>query len=355
MKKLFLLLSLSACLACVNSAPVIVYNGDTLQLNKEFRRRQTGSVKTSAVLPEISGIACSRVTPGYLWMESDDYSTIVATDDSGQKAYMKLRLSGIPSRSDWEDMCGGVYNGKNYLFVGAFGDNNEVNTNYYIFYFEEPEIVETSTTTTLPASYIKFEYPDGKSHNAEALMYDNVEQMLYVVTKVYYNVCSVYCLPMSMEYGTETQTLTYVCDLGKQGEQRFHLVTAADISPDGSQIIIKNHNNIIETQSVALLWKREGDESVRETLLRQPGQIAAYQYEWQGEAVAWLDSDNFYTTSDEDEGNPPIFKYTRVDDTSLNANEDISKNDKPILVIRGNQLFITKQNSLYSLDGRQVK
>ena len=349
-----LVASMSAC-----AAPVIIYNGDTLLLSEEFIRQQSGTVRKAISLPEVSGIACSRVTPGYIWMESDDYRNVVATTEKGEESFLRLSFSGLPSRYDWEDLCGGVYEGKNYLFVGAFGDNEETTGNYHIIYFEEPEIPYTAgAKKTIAASDISYEYPDGK-HNAEAIMYDNLTQTIYVITKVYYNVCSVYSLPMSLEYGSETQTLTKVCDLGvksdlgSDGKHGFHLVTGADISPDGSRIIIKNHNNNIPNLSVLLLWEREGEENLSETLKRQPLEVKAYRSEWQGEAVCWLDNDIFYTTSDDD-GEPPIFKYISKKVTAV---EEIQPESKPTasLVFLNGQFLISRDNHLYTLCGQMTK
>ena len=100
----------------------------------------------------------------------------------------------------------------------------------------------------------------------------------------------------------------------------FHLVTAADITPDGKYILIKNHNNIEAIYSWTLYWERTGNESISETLKRQPQVIDCYQYEWQGEAICWLDNNTFYTTSDSD-GEPPI--YTALADDEKRFLPDI--------------------------------
>ena len=343
------------------AAPPLVYNGDTLEWNKEWKRSQCGSVSTSLKLPEISGIACSRVTPGYIWMQSDDYETrIVATDEKGQTPYKTVKFNK-KIRWDWEDMSGGVYEGKNYLFIGAFGDNEETDGEYSIVYLEEPAIGDVETEILTP-SQIKFVYPDGKNHNCEALMYDNREQIIYIVTKVYYNVCQVFSMPFRLDYGDETQTLSYICDLGVKedlGEgakpfMGFHLVTAADISPDGKYILIKNHNNIVAKYSWILLWTREEGESVAETLKRQthPEPLYCYNYEWQGEAICWLDSTKFYTTSDSD-GEPPIFKYTKKNTEAIDAPGTASNPNR--LVYIDNVLYIRTRDGLYTLTGQQVK
>ena len=329
MRKLFIILFATGMTSIVMaSSPQLTYNGELLPWNTEFTRTLLNYVNKNAVVTEISGIACSRVTPGYIWMESDeDRTCVVATDDAGQTRYKKVTFSSSIDRNDWEDMCGGKFNGKDYLFVGCFGDNNASKGNYQILYFEEPAITGSSTVTVAP-NIIKFQYPNGTLHNAEAMMYDNREQMIYIVTKVYYDVCQVYKLPMSLNYGSNLQTLTYVCDLGVKSDigigatgdgdkayKGFHLVTGADISPDGNYVLIKNHNNTAgdlgQEYSWTLMWKRQGNESLSETLKRQPEPIGCYEQEWQGEAICWLDSTTFYTVSD-DEGQPPMYKYVRT-------------------------------------------
>ncbi|MBR1426528.1 MAG: hypothetical protein IJ581_03650 [Paludibacteraceae bacterium] len=341
----------------------LMYNGVILPHNTDFTRAQCGSLSASLHFDEVSGIACSRVTPGYIWMESDNFGThIIATDETGQQKAQQVNLNtGNGVRDwDWEDLCGGVYNGTDYLFIGAFGDNNEDDDFYSILYFEEPAI--TGSDITITPSQIHYVYPDGRSHNNEALMYDNRDQVLYIITKVYYNVCQVFSLPFRTDYGDETQTLTYVCDLGVRSDiginaknrqcRGFHLVTAADISPDGNYILIKNHNNIEAAYSWILYWERIGDESVAETLLRQPQVIDCYEYEWQGEALCWLNDDVFYSTSDSD-GEPPVYKYTRQHPQAVPATDADNRSAARKILCNG-RLRILRNGHTYTITGHPL-
>ena len=353
--------------ACSNAAPKLVYNGDTLEWNTEFTKRQCGTLDIKKNIIEVSGIACSRVTPGYIWMQSDETDEdtnpfIIATTEKGAERACKVNFNKI-YRWDWEDMSGGVYDGKNYLFIGAFGDNDETDGEYSIIYFEEPAIDPVNKPeVTVTASRIKYIDPDSAFHNAEALMYDNREQMIYIITKVYYNVCQVFRIPFRLDYGDEEQTLEYVCDLGVrsdlgEGEQPykgFHLVTAADISPDGKYILIKNHNNIVATYCWVLYWERQDGESVADAVKRQPQPLKCYNtYEWQGEAICWLDDYTFYTTSDSDDGNPPIYKYTRPYPEGVeNVQAEKKQNN---LVMIDKTLYVNTNEGLYTLDGRKVR
>lgn len=368
-KGLLLVLLFIGAMAC-NGAQKLVYFGDTLEWNTEWTKKKCGDADTAKII-EVSGIACSRVTPGYIWMQSDETEKyIIATDETGGNLACKLNMSKTIGW-DWEDMSGGVYEGTNYLFIGSFGDNDEKRKDYRIIWFEEPAIdpVNMPEQTVTP-NFIRYKYPDGKSHNNEALMYDNLTNTIYIITKVYYNVCQVFKMPFRLDYNTsDTVTVEYVCDLGLQtdigygpfeGKQLryrgFHLVTAADISPDGKYILIKNHNNIVAAFSWVLLWERLDGESVAETLQREhhPGPLKCYSYEWQGEAICWLDSTTFYTTSDADDGNPPIFKYTKKEPQGIENVSDKGKEANK-LVLKDNVLFVRAKDGLYTLDGRMVK
>lgn len=348
----------------------LTYNGEILPINTDFERTQSGVIGKNLGIPEVSGIACSRVTPGYLWMQSDETDAntnpfIIATDETGSVLGAKVSFDHV-YRWDWEDICSGVYNGKNYLFIGGFGDNNHSDGQYCIIYFEEPAIDPANPNITVNAHRIKFEYPDHQKHNCESMMYDNIEQVLYIVTKVYDDVNTVYSLPFRLDYGDAQQTMTRVCDLGVtsdigQGEYQgeihrykgFHLATAADITPDGKYILIKNQNNYVGIYSWVLYWEREGNESVSKTLKRQPQVIDCYEVEWQGEAIAWLDNNTFYTTSDaaiKDEA--PIYKYTREGYEGM-ANLTSKKEGKVVMI--DHILYVQTPKGLYTVDGRKVQ
>lgn len=319
MKRYFFLIVL-VCLS-ISYAVAINYNGTSLVLNEDFTRTECGTAYKN-VLKEVSGMACSRTTAGYLWAHGDENTdegkSIIAIRPTGDLVYT-VNISGDPGRDDWEDIATGVYNGKNYVFIGAIGDNDLVyKDSYYIYYFEEPTI--TSGSTTVKVNYIRFGYPDSKAHNTETLMYDNIEQVFYIADKVEGAPCSLYRLPFNTNYGTAVQKLELVCALGDGKE--FNTLTGGDISPDGKWMAIKDRKTI-------LLWERNGNESIAQTAKRQPVQIAAYEEEKQGESLAWKDSNTFYTTSDQKK-DVPIYQYVRMINDSAAEITSIMINGEPL-------------------------
>lgn len=307
----------------------INYNGTELELNNDFTRTECGT-SYKKVMKEVSGMACSRETPGYIWIHGDENTDedkkIVAIKPDGTLA-MTVNISNDPGRDDWEDIATGMYGGKNYVFIGAFGDNDlEYKDTYYIYFFEEPQIT-TSTTQTISVQSIRFGYPDEAAHNTETLMYDNIERTFYIADKVENGVCTLYSLPFRTDYGSGIQTLTKVCELGNGS--KFNFLTAGDITPDGQWMAIKSKKYL-------LLWERQGGESLSNTAKRTPVQVAAYEEEAQGESLAWEDYSTFYTTSDQKK-DIPIYKYTRPIDYSKAILTGIYVNDEPLADFNINQ------------------
>lgn len=329
------------------SATGINYDGTTLELNNEFTRSECGTMKKS-VMPETSGLACSRTTSGYLWAHGDENTgsnkKIVAVKPDGTLE-MTVTFSGDPGRDDWEDIATGVYENKNYVFIGAFGDNDEAfKDNYYIYYFEEPAI--SSGTKNISVKYIRFGFPDGKAHNTETLMYDPIEQMLYIVDKVKSAVCTLYKIPFRTDYGSTLQTVTKVTELGNG--KKFNYCTGGDISPDGKWMAIKSKKHV-------LLWERQGTESLSESAKRRPVQIAAYQEETQGESFAWLDSNTFYTTSD-DKDDVAIYQYTRSSSSGSTATEFIQSEKKSgTKILINNRILILRGGKTYTITGQEIR
>lgn len=339
MKRTLLTIVAGIMSATIAWAAGINYNGTPLTENKEFTRTECGT-SSKNVMKEISGLACSRTTPGFLWAHGDENTgsnrKIIAIQPSGTLVMTVNLTTPNNTRDDWEDICTGVYNNTNYLFVGAIGDNDlAFNDQYYIYYFEEPAI--TSGTANVTVNIIRYGYPDNQAHNTETLMYDNVEQMFYIADKAD-GVCHLYKLPFRTDYGSDIQRLTEVCALGSGS--KFKLANGGDISPDGRCMAIKNEKYV-------LLWERQGSESLSTTAQRLPVQVMAYQAEEQGESLAWYNDSIFYTTSDSKK-DTPIYKYVRGNNSSTpDPTPDPEPEPEPVPGVVINEIFMTNHYLAY--------
>ena len=341
-KKLFLTLFLIANVLAL-SAQTFTYNGKYLATYREFTKQASPGSTTSAT-PEVSGLAASRTTEGFLWANCDDPAStaeqgfIYALNANGTVA-MKVNLSAVGFKrgnsswknEDWEDICmasrmeGNIE--KHYIIVGAFGDNDKKwgTDGYYLYIIEEPEI--TSGTITITAdniTTIKYFYPNNESHNTESVMYDPIEDIIVVINKD----CDtskrptgipskVFSTPFSKTNTTVTLTEVATLGLGIE-ENRFFACTSADISKDGRFVLVKSDNNSdggADRASVAYVvyWERCATETFTEMMNRSPKYVAGYgkNDDYKGEGIAWsLDALSFITASDAS-GASAMNLYTR--------------------------------------------
>ena len=90
-------------------------------------------------------------------------------------------------------------------------------------------------------------------------------------------------------------------------------------------------------------------------MARRPKQVKAYKKESQGEAIAWLDSTTFYTTSDSDV-NEPIYMYTKnINDAVENVVVDENNKTLKILDTNSNMVYIHKDEKVYSILGNTIE
>jgi len=91
--------------------------------------------------------------------------------------------------------------------------------------------------------------------------------------------------------------------LKRVGVFGFIGATAADISPDGMQVIIRRYstpgNAFLNAATAATYWRRPDAAISLVDLLKQPGTIVPLVDEFQGEAIAFSkDGRGFYTTGE---------------------------------------------------------
>ncbi len=247
-------------------------------------------------MDEISGIAASGVHDGiyYVHNDSGDTSRFFAITPEGKiksVIYFKGDSKFKFGVHDCEDIAvgPGPVKGKSYVYVGDIGDNLPIYRYITVYRIEEQKIW-TGGDSVIHANAvpIHFTYPDG-SRDAETLMIDPIEKLIYIVSKRTDSV-TVYTSPLNFK-ANDTLVLTKRCKLFFNGFRPFKWITAGDISKDGQQVLLKDYVKVY-------YWKRNNNEPIWKTMQRKPVELP-YQQEKQGEAIGFTpDGKGYYTTSE---------------------------------------------------------
>lgn len=260
-------------------------------------RVDTLGYSTDVRLKEISGMRSSKLNANRFWVHNDsgDAPKIYALSSS-MKVEREFLLKGA-QHVDWEDLAGGTYQGKPYLFIGDIGDNSARRSSITVYTVEEPQIGDSAQLAELWPTAIELVYPDGP-RDAEALLFDERSEELLIVTKRDEK-ARVYAIDLKTTRDSGPNTLEFIgvlkIDPSPQDlapmRRYFHYITAADQHENGS-VIIKNYFRA---------WLYENPEKIplRELLVSETPTQLPYNLEQQGEAMAFdLDGKGYYTTSE---------------------------------------------------------
>lgn len=233
------------------------------------------------VLSEMSGLAFSQKHPDKIYTHTDSggEATVYVLDSLGNEAG-KINLQGVKNR-DWEDIAVGPGpGGQSFVYVGEIGDNAGVHKEVFIYRFAEPD--DLTQEVSLKPEVLAFTYSGG-ARDAESLFVDPLSGDIFVVSK---------------RDSHNTLFRIKSSDFGKGKVEAEELVkfpftsaTAADISADGRQILIKNYFKVF-------YWTRGEGQTVAEALSLASKEIP-YVPEPQGEAIGFRpDGKAFYTISE---------------------------------------------------------
>ena len=246
-------------------------------------------------MDEISGIAASGINPDlyYIHNDSGDISRFFAILPTGE-VKATVYFKGDPKEQygvhDCEDIAvgPGPAKGKSYVYLGDIGDNFAIRKYLTVYRMEEQKTWAKDTITHTTAYPIHLKYPDGPK-DAETLMVDPIEKLLYIVSKRQDTV-TVYTTPLIYKTN-DTVMLTKRCRVFFPGIKLFKWITAGDISKDGQQVLIKSYNKVY-------YWKRQNNEPIWKTVQRR-WQLLPYTEEKQGEGIGFTpDGTGYYTCSE---------------------------------------------------------
>lgn len=297
--KLFIILIFSFFLmGCPSTLPVPIPNpADSESTYADVEDRGTIENKE---LDEASGLVASRKNPGFLWAHNDsgDSNRIFLFDNTG-KGKREFMIQGAQNR-DWEDIAiVGEADGSATIYLADFGDNLNQHPNYTIYWFKEPTVdVNTPQYNTITqVNKVTFTLSDGP-HDLECLLIDQKSKDVFMVskrdnTKQLYQILAANMVPggnTKAEYIQKLENFSQPFSTDIKVIQAFY-ITAGDVSPDNSEIIIKNYFEIY-------YWKRKTGETLPQALARQ-AKTVPYAGEPQGEGLAFAaDGKGYYTISE---------------------------------------------------------
>jgi hypothetical protein len=250
--------------------------------------QQIGTI-TNNTLDEISGMVASRTNANTFWVHNDsgDSARFYAMSDQG--ALLGTHTLSGASAFDWEDIAiGAKPGGGNYLYLGDVGDNLAIRPYVTVYRTDEPQSSAGGAIPTSGRTALNLQFPGGP-RDVESMFVDPRSGDLFFITKRT-AVPEIYSLSAAaFETPGTVALLTPWGNLG--GLPRSP--TAADISPDGRFILIRNSES-----TSGYLYERGLGESVADALHRT-GTRFTLGSERQGEAIGWsADGNSFFSTSE---------------------------------------------------------
>ncbi len=257
----------------------------------------------SSPLTEASGLAVSRQHAGVMWSHNDSgdakhvYAILTSAGgalvDPGTIVYQFTFKDPLISLSDCEDIAIGpfaAFEGDS-VFLADVGNNGSTREVLSVYVFAEPDVIATSEIENVVRIDVK--YPDGR-HDCEAFFVDPLTGDLYFVVKEYdLAVTKVYRMaapPADFTLDEVPVELTFV------GQFPFEQATGADMSEDGSILVVRGYSD-------GLYFQRNVTQSVEEMLAGKTCVLPTFPEEpyseFQGEAIAMApDGSGFYTVSE---------------------------------------------------------
>lgn len=247
-------------------------------------------------LKEASGLASSIINAGILYSHNDSggENIVYAIDTKGRLKAMLL-ISGHKNR-DWEEIstCRDPKDHKAYIYIGDIGDNRAKQESVRIIRVPEPAITLRDSLYTLTRSEVyEIAYEDG-ARDAEAFIVDPKSGDIYIISKREEQV-GIY----RVSYPQSTIDINLA---KKVGQMKLSWVTAADISPNGKYILVKNYLGIRR-------YKINRKRDIVQALIKD-GKQMSYQIEPQGEALCWdFRGKGYYTLSEAATDSKQILYY----------------------------------------------
>jgi len=249
-----------------------------------------GALQRIPELPEGSGLAASRRTPGRFWSHNDSGEPVLFALDGSGRLVGRLAISGA-AVEDWEAVAVGPCPAGSCIYVGDIGDNDAERERITVYRLTEP--AEATGEVTI-SEVFHATYPDG-AHDAESLLV-TLEGRLLVVTKGDTGPVSLYRFPNELRNGS-TVRLERIGEPREPGQpSESDRITDGGVSPDGQWIVLRSTRALTFYRAVDLVagnWRVAG--RVGMSSLGEP----------QGEGVTFASVDAVYVMGEGGDKNQP--------------------------------------------------
>lgn len=268
-------------------------SGDRTMARETPDRCETAEMvgELPSALLEASGITRDPRDADVFWAHNDsgNPAELFAVDATGRLLAI-VPVEDAPNR-DFEDIAVGPCPAGSCLYLGDIGDNLAVHASVRIHRLPLPELPgateasDAGEAPTLPAvrpdASWHLVYPAGP-RDAEALAIDAQRDELIIVTKGREDVVELYGLPLGELRGRpgSPDTLRRFGRLPLPiGSGTSQLITAGDLSPDGSRLVVRSYTTLYE-----FAWPGAADF---DTLATPAASSLLSALEAQGEGLTW--------------------------------------------------------------------
>ncbi|MDP2311089.1 MAG: hypothetical protein Q8P18_34030 [Pseudomonadota bacterium] len=205
-------------------------------------------------LAELSDLVPSRANPGVLWGHNDSGGdpVLYAIEGATGDLLGTLTVEGVRN-GDWEDLAvaacpEALPDGRgDCLFVGEVGDNGLSRDDVAVLAVAEPLLDPPGggpfDLSAAPTTY-RFAYPDGRN-NVEGLGI-GPDGLPVLVTKRVDATADVYRFPTMDASRTVTVDLVARIDTGDPADEHAAEATGADVSPDGTRLLVRTYDHLLE-------------------------------------------------------------------------------------------------------------
>jgi len=199
--------------------------------------QSSGSLVRIPDLPEASGVAVSRRSPGRLWAHNDSGEAVLVALDTRGAVTGRVRVSGV-TVDDWEAVAVGACPAGSCIYIADIGDNQAKRKRVTIHRLSEPGSEDSvAVKDTFHATY-----PDG-AHDAETLLVAP-DGGLVIVTKGETGAVGLYRFPRELRPGA-THQLERVGKPRTGGKaSETERITDGAVSPDGTWVVLRTRQSL---------------------------------------------------------------------------------------------------------------